>query len=87
MGWVHELSHSAGVLAGHNPDCLGASAADIAPCTAHTPFTPYPNTSIDKFGRDGLNIRHLLQLPVQLTLSARNLHCHFVLMHLCVLCC
>jgi hypothetical protein len=30
---------------------------------------------------NGLNIRHLLQLPQTLTLSARHLHCHAAILY------
>jgi hypothetical protein len=69
MGWKHELTHSLGVLTWHSPELikslfnqLWASAADM-----------------HYFGRvgygNGLNIRHLLQLPLKHTVSATHLHC------------
>jgi hypothetical protein len=50
-----------------------------APCTTDTPSTRNAHISIDCLGMvgqgNGLQIRHLLQLPVKLTLSARHLQC------------
>jgi hypothetical protein len=82
MDRVHELAHSAGVHTWH-PDCV-----NLVPVLLTWHSTLYNNghalltIATEKYrllwegwAYNGLNIKHLLQLPLKRTLSARHLHC------------
>jgi hypothetical protein len=76
---VHELTHSAGVHNCFTPDSMNLVPVPLTWQSAlynRHPYTPWPHTRIHFSGRvgqgKGLNTRHLLQLLLKVTLSARH---------------
>jgi hypothetical protein len=74
----HELAHLGGLHSCHTHDYMNLVPALLiwySTLCNRRPLTPPSQRSIDYFGKagkgDGLHIRHLLQRPVELALSAR----------------